>query len=251
MEAVVAIIAAGFGALWWQRFRWSRAHRSFLAALDPDTEVALHVAQHEARSRGHETLTSFHLLYGALQLETLSDAIRAAGGDVERLEDRVLAVLAERGNEAVVLTDDAQRVLAHVYAVAVHNGRRATPTDLWSSLVRSEAAALFEEAGVDGRKVLVSLVHGASEPEIATAGPDVFVVLRNDDHTTQEFVADVLSDVFGKSDAEAHAITMRVHTEGRGVVCRATPSEARDKVAAVRDRAQRHGFPLWIATEPT
>jgi ATP-dependent Clp protease adaptor protein ClpS len=251
VEAVVAIIAAGFGAIWWQRFRWTRAHKSFLATLDADAEVAIHVAQHEARSRGHETLTSFHLLYGALQIETLTDAMTAGGGDVTAVEDRVLAVLDEQGKEQMVMTEDAQRVLAHLYAVALHNNRRATAIDLWSSLIRSQAAALLEGAKIDGRAVLVSLVHGAREPEIALSGPDVFVVLRNDDHTTQEFVAGILCEQFGKSLDEANALTMEIHTKGRGIVCRIAPSEARSKIEAVRDHAKRHGFPLWIATEPT
>ena len=251
MEAVVALIAAGFGALWWQRLRWSRAHRSFLASLDGDTEIALHVAQHAARSRGHETLPSFHLLYGALQIDALTDAMRAAGGDVDALESKLLSILDERGRESLILTEDAQRVLSHIYAVATHNERRATPTDLWSSLIRSEAAALLPEVGIDGRKVLVSLIHGATEPDVPATGPDVFIVLRNDDHTTQEFVATILRDIFGKSDADAHAITLEVHTHGRGIVCRSSLAEARPKIAEVRARATRHGFPLWIATEPT
>ncbi len=250
MEAVVAILAAGFGALWFQRLRWVRTRRTFMASLDADVEVALHVAQHEAHSRGHETLTSFHLLYGALQVEPLTDAIRTAGGDVDALEDAVLAILDQQGREALVLTEDAQRVLAHLYTVALHHERRATATDLWSSLLRSEAAGLFEAARVDGRRILVSLIHGASEPEVPATGPDVLVVLRNDDHTTQEFVARVLREVFGKSEDEAHALTIQVHTSGKGVVCRATAADARAKITQVRAEAARHRFPLWIATEP-
>ncbi|MDB4962987.1 MAG: hypothetical protein JWP01_2986 [Myxococcales bacterium] len=251
MEAVVAIIAAGFGAIWWQRFRWTRAHKTFLATLDADAEVAIHVAQHEARSRGHETLTSFHLLYGALQIETLTDAMKSAGGDVTALEDKVLAILDQQGTEQMVMTEDAQAVLAHLYAVALHNDRRATCVDLWSSLIRSQAAALLESAKIDGRGLLVTLVHGAREPEVPATGPEVFVVLRNDDHTTQEFVARILQEQFGKSADDAHALTMQIHTTGRGIVCRTSPAEARTKIDTVREHARRHGFPLWIATEPT
>lgn len=251
MEAVVAIIAAGFGAVWWQRLRWARAHKTFTSSLDADAEVVLHVAQHEARTRGHETLTSFHLLYGILQDETMTEAIRTHGGDVEVLEDRVLATLDSTTGQARVMTEDAQQVLSYALSVAIHGQRKATCIDLWAYLVRSEIVPLLEEAKLDPTAMLFTLVHGTREPEVSEWGPDVHVALRNDNYTTHEFVVAVLREVFSISEADALALTMKVHTEGRAVVARLSASDARDKILAVRERSKPRAYPLWIASEPT
>ena len=251
MEAVVAIIAAGFGAVWWQRLRWARAHKTFTSSLDTDAEVALHVAQHEARTRGHETLTSFHLLYGLLQDDAIADAIRSHGGDVSVLEDRVLAKLDATIGEARVMTEDAQRVLSYALSVALHGERKATCTDLWAYLVRSEVLPLLDDSKLDSLAMLFTLVHGCREPEPSDLGPDVHIALRNDDYTTREFVIETLTSLFGFEQGAAEAITMKVHTEGRAVIDRLPAREARSKILEVRERAKLRGHPLWIATEPT
>ena len=251
MEAVVAIIAAGFGAVWWQRFRWARAHKTFTASLDTDAEVALHVAQHEARTRGHETLTSFHLLYGLLQDEAIADAVRAHGCDVDALEDRVLARLDATTGEARVMTEDAQRVLSFALSVAIHGERKATCVDLWAYLVRSDVVPMLEESKLEPVAMLFTLAHGCREPEVRASGSDVHVALRNDDYTTREFVIEILRGLFGLDEAAAEALTMKIHTEGRAVVARLPAGEARTKILDVRERARPRGYPLWIAAEPT
>jgi ATP-dependent Clp protease adapter protein ClpS len=251
VEAVVAIIAAGFGAVWWQRLRWARAHKTFTSSLDTDAEVALHVAQHEARSRSHETLTSFHLLYGLLQDEAMAEAIRSHGGDVEALEDRVLARLDATTGEARVMTEDAQQVLSFALSVAIHGQRKATCRDLWAYLVRSEVVPLLAEAKLDPIAMLFTLAHGCREPEVSASGPDVHVALRNDDYTTREFVIEALAKVFGIEEAAAEALTMKIHTEGRAVVARLPAAAARAKILEVRELARPRAYPLWIASEPT
>jgi len=251
VEAVVAIIAAGFGAVWWQQLRWARAQRTFASSLDTDAEVALHVAQHEARSRGHETLTSFHLLFGVLQDEAIADAIRSHGGDLDALEDRVLTRLDTTTGEARVMTEDAQQVLSFALSVALHGERKATCLDLWAYLVRSEVAPLLAESKLDPVGMLFTLVHGAREPEVSDRGPEVHVALRNDHYTTHEFVVGALREVFGIPEPEALALTMRVHTEGRAVIARLPAAVARTKILEVRERAKPRAYPLWIASEPT
>lgn len=251
MEAVVAIIAAGFGAVWWQRLRWARAHKTFNSSLDTDAEVALHVAQHEARSRSHETLTSFHLLYGLLQDDVMAEAIRNHGGDVEALEDKVLARLDATRGEARVMTEDAQQVLSFALSVAIHGKRKATCVDLWAYLVRSEVLELFVEAKLDPRAMLFTLVHGCREPDVSATGPDVHVALRNDDYTTREFVIEALCKELGVEPSAAEALTLKIHNEGRAVVARLPAATARTKILEVRELAKVRAYPLWIASEPT
>ena len=76
------------------------------------------------------------------------------------------------------------------------------------------------------------------------------VVLRNDDYTTQQFVCHVLEEVFQLSADEANTRMMQTHTDGRAVVGRYRPDDARTKIETVRARARTSGFPLWIGIEP-
>lgn len=75
------------------------------------------------------------------------------------------------------------------------------------------------------------------------------VLLHNDDYTTMEFVVQVVKDVFRKSEAEAVEIMLKVHNDGVGVCGVFTQEVAETKVAQVRQRAAREGFPLKCTME--
>lgn len=75
------------------------------------------------------------------------------------------------------------------------------------------------------------------------------VLLHNDDYTTMEFVVHILRDVFRKTEAEATEIMLRVHNDGIGVCGVYTVEVAETKVAVVRQRAAREGFPLKCTME--
>ncbi|MCK9240077.1 ATP-dependent Clp protease adapter ClpS [Desulfocurvus sp.] len=75
------------------------------------------------------------------------------------------------------------------------------------------------------------------------------VLLHNDDYTTMEFVVQVLCEVFRKTAAEATEIMLRVHHDGIGVCGVYTVEVAETKVAVVRQRAAREGFPLKCTME--
>ena len=47
--------------------------------------------------------------------------------------------------------------------------------------------------------------------------PPYRVLLMNDDYTPMEFVVEVLMDIFGKGEAEAVHIMLKVHVEGAGL----------------------------------
>lgn len=244
----IALVAAGFGAYWWQHVRPYRARTLPPASetFTPEVEVALHVANHEATSRGHEHLSSLHLLYGLVQDEAIVAAIRGAGGDVEALEDRLLAALA-----AVPATsDEARQVLTRAVAVAQQAKRRTSCTDVWAYLADTEAAKLLVRCKIDRGAVLFALFHGAQDIEPTIATGDVLVVLRNDDYTTHEFVLQILQQVFAVPADRAAELTMSTHTAGRAVVSRLAATVARAKIAEARSLARSRGFPLWIDVEP-
>ena len=248
MDTVVfALVAAGMGALWWRHYlragETRRAH-ALGTVFDGDAEVVLHVAAHEARAR-EQPLTSLHVLYGLLQDETIATAVRETGGDPSALEDRVHAALDEKTERD---PDDGARVYGYAAHHAHESERSATPRDLWAYLRGSDAARIVEPSAI--AKVLFELCHG-SEPAARAEGiADVHVVLRNDDYTTQQFVTHVLEDVFALSAEDAATRMMETHTQGRAVIGRFRPDEARAKIEEVRSRARDSGFPLWIGYEP-
>jgi len=246
----LAIVVASFGAYWWRYLRPLRA-RSPRELFQPDAEIALHVATHEATSR-HQELSSIHVLYGLLQDETVTAAITTAGGDPDALEDRVLAALAappaERPGED---HDDAREIVGHAAAVAYRAGRQASCTDLWAFLGASPAARLIDDAQLDRGAILFALFHGGRPPDGTLPDDrDVFIVLRNDHYTTQEFVCRILRDVFALSEAQASTIMLATHTTGRAVIGRFTAPAARKKIGEVRALARANAFPLWIGVEP-
>jgi ATP-dependent Clp protease adaptor protein ClpS len=241
----IAIVMAGLGAYWWRHLRAARTPEVTTGVFAPDAEVALHVAVHEARSR-KQPLASVHVLYGLLQDEAVTGAIATAGGDADALEDRVLVALAQEDAR-----DDARGLLGHVATVARHADRQATCCDLWAALAGSRAARLLDDGQLDRGAVLFALFHGGRAPEVTLADHrDVFVVLRNDHVTTQQFVCDILREVFELAGSRAIEVMLETHTTGRGVIGRFTAAEARARIDEVRARARVHAFPLWIGVEP-
>lgn len=255
MDPVTLLVLAGAGLGTWWLSRYQRVPERLrlrgAGRYDTEAEVALHVALHEGRSRSHTWLSSLHILYGLLQDEAVTEAIRRSGSDPAALEDRVLGAL-----DAHQVTADTAReaawILAYAIAVSQDTGRPVGCTDLWAALVRSrsEGAALVDAAGVSRAAVLFRLFHG-EEPEITEGlAGDVHVVLRNDHYTTREFVCDVLERVFELPSAEATARMQATHEQGRAVIGRYAAHVAREKIRETRRLARAGGFPLWIGVEP-
>jgi len=249
----IAIVVAGFSAYWWRHLRRARPRRTLRPLFSPDAEVALHVAAHEA-SVNRQDVSSLHVLYGLLQDETTTQAIATAGGDPDALEDRVLAALNSPASRLTGATDavaDGQGLIGRAASMARHGDRLASCTDLWAYLGDSLAARLIDDAKLDRAAVLFALFHGGREPEVTVHGArDVLVVLRNDHYTTQEFVCQMLRDVFALPDVQATAIMLATHTEGRAVIGRFPVETARAKIGEVRALSHAQHFPLWIGVEP-
>ncbi len=75
------------------------------------------------------------------------------------------------------------------------------------------------------------------------------VLMHNDDYTTMEFVILVLKKFFSKTEPEAHAIMLEVHTRGFGVCGIYTFEIAESKVAKVIKYARDNGHPLKCSTD--
>ncbi len=75
------------------------------------------------------------------------------------------------------------------------------------------------------------------------------VIMHNDDYTTMEFVVFVLKKFFGKTDAEAEAIMLKVHHDGQAMVGIYTYEIAESKADKVMKAAEREGHPLRCSVE--
>jgi ATP-dependent Clp protease adaptor protein ClpS len=250
---ILGLLAASAGASFgWWKLQQRRERRLLDIPRDPDLEVVLGVAQHEASSRGHMYLWPLHLLHGLAQDDAFVAAIGRMGGDAAKLESYVQDELdkhTEPHDEAAM--EDGARVVGYTLAAARAHGRPATCIDLWARIVHTEAAkAATAAAKVEPIALLFVLAHGMPEPSSELPGrTDVHVVLRNDDYTTREFVVAILREVFDLPEAEAETRMLQTHNDGRALVGRYKHAVARDKIETVRRRARAEGFPLWIGAE--
>lgn len=233
-----------------RRRQHARAHAAFLASLDDDVQVVLHVANHEARTR-NQVLHPLHLAYGLLQDEQVQELITRVGGNVAAIEDAVIAGLDGTVDDT---NREALEALAYVSAVARHLDRRASCGDLWARVARNAAVIqVFDASGLPAHRLLFALVHGSEPPALMLPAPvpgAVHVVLRNDDVTTVEFVLSLLREVFELDPKTAEALTMETHQRGRAIVGRFPPEVAASRVESARMRARAAGFPLWVGVEP-
>ncbi|HEY4239500.1 MAG TPA: ATP-dependent Clp protease adaptor ClpS [Kofleriaceae bacterium] len=249
---LIGILAAGFGLA--VLARWIQARTTPVALPSPDldegAEIAVHVAQHEANSRGH-ALGALHLVYGLLQVEEFQAAVTAADVDLVAAEARVLAALEAASPASEPTAADAMVVLARAGQIAYLTRRPGTIVDLWRYLSGSAPAALVAPTQELHGAIVFALVHG-SEPRVEIAGQrTVNVVLRNDDYTTFEFVTAQLREVFGVAPAAADGLARETHEQGRAIVGAFPSDQARAKIETVRARARERAYPLWIGAEPT
>jgi ATP-dependent Clp protease adaptor protein ClpS len=72
------------------------------------------------------------------------------------------------------------------------------------------------------------------------------VLIFNDDHTSMEFVVNLLEELFGKSRDEAIRIMLKAHQEGHASCGAYAADEARRLADAGAARAAQAGFPLRV-----
>lgn len=75
------------------------------------------------------------------------------------------------------------------------------------------------------------------------------VVFHDDDFTPMDFVVHVLSLHFQKSNDEAVALMLTVHTEGKAIIDLFTREIAEQKVYDVMEHAKVNGHPLQATSE--
>jgi len=75
------------------------------------------------------------------------------------------------------------------------------------------------------------------------------VIMLNDNATPMEWVIGILKEIFRHSDADAEALTMKIHTEGSAVVGTYKYEIAEQKSIEAINASRNHGFPLQVKVE--
>jgi len=75
------------------------------------------------------------------------------------------------------------------------------------------------------------------------------VIMHNDDYTAMEFVVEVLTTIFRKSENEAVRLMQKIHIEGFAVCGVYTQEIAETKVEQTIELARENGYPLRCTME--
>src|SRR6185369_2647659 len=87
--------------------------------------------------------------------------------------------------------------------------------------------------------------------EVKTKRPSMWnIVFYNDDFTSMDFVVFVLTKVFHRSTEDALALTLAVHTQGKGIAGTYTFEVAVQKQCEVLLMAKIEEHPLRVEVEP-
>ena len=76
------------------------------------------------------------------------------------------------------------------------------------------------------------------------------VIFINDEVTTQEFVVETLVIIFNYDRMAAEEMTVKIHTDGSGIVATLPHEMAEQKGFEVTQLARNNGFPLVVKLEP-
>jgi ATP-dependent Clp protease adaptor protein ClpS len=86
--------------------------------------------------------------------------------------------------------------------------------------------------------------------EVKTKRPSMWnIVFYNDDYTSMDFVVFVLTRVFHRSTENALALTLAVHTQGKGIAGTYTLEVAEQKQYEVLSMAKIEEHPLRVEVE--
>ncbi len=92
------------------------------------------------------------------------------------------------------------------------------------------------------------------EEELDFAGelqePQMFkVLLHNDDYTSMDFVVDVLTGIFHKSEEQAVQIMLQIHEKEKAICGVYSFEIAQTKAQQVKQKAKQNEFPLLATIE--
>ena len=90
-------------------------------------------------------------------------------------------------------------------------------------------------------------IQTLTKEKIKLAEPGLYdVIFLNDNITTMEFVVKVLKQIFGTTQQQADAITIRIHDDGQGVVGSYVHEVAEQKGIETTLLARQENYPLQV-----
>ena len=75
------------------------------------------------------------------------------------------------------------------------------------------------------------------------------VYLLNDDYTPMDFVTEILKIIFRKSPADAEAVMLKIHEDGKGIAGTYAHEIAEQKAIETTAQARSQGHPLNCTVE--
>jgi len=90
------------------------------------------------------------------------------------------------------------------------------------------------------------------EPDIALElwEPKMYkVLLHNDDYTSMDFVVEVLTSIFHKTEEQAVQMMLQIHEKGKAICGVYSFEIAQTKAEQVKQLAKKHEFPLLATIE--
>ena len=88
------------------------------------------------------------------------------------------------------------------------------------------------------------------DEQLEVSEPKKFkVLLLNDDHSTMEFVLEILTTVFRKDISTAEQIMLNIHNNGKEICGIYSHEIASTKIAQVRTLAKKQAFPIKAVME--
>ena len=158
--------------------------------------------------------------------------------------------------EAIALDPKCPLPFRNMGVLCLHTGTRASAQPWFEQSValgytgglsdKIVKAAQSRFAATDGwvRSAPVAPAPAAPTSDVTVAVGDSIVQILNDDHTSVEFVIQILEDVFGKTFFQAKEIMLETHRLGRGNCGVYDRETASAKVETVERLVRDAGFPL-------
>lgn len=209
-----------------------------------------------AVTRGERVVRPEHALAVVTREPFFRDALARLGGDGVRVDEAIVAWLAdlERGSNRppTRLSKELSGVVEYTafVAKAARPGLAPPLAFVVRLLAEPNAMALLGEARVDATDVTYVIVHGEAPRDVASTladDDDVEIVFHNDDFTTQEFVVFALTEILRLPEMVARKRMLEVHAAGEHGVARTTAREARARRAEIVAAARRVGMPLRVS----
>jgi ATP-dependent Clp protease adaptor protein ClpS len=121
----------------------------------------------------------------------------------------------------------------------------------WSRIMKIVSRPLSQQQRPDqGEPTWQPQLDLLDKDEVTTKRPSMWnIVFYNDDYTSMEFVQFVLMKVLHRSTEDALALTLTVHTQGKGIAGTYTFEVAEQKQCEVLLMAKIEEHPLRVEVE--